>query len=408
MSYLKKKRSTNTARVEPNPLKNKRTSTALWALTISSFAIGTTEFVMVGILPTIAQSLHVSVATAGMQVTAYALGVAIGGPVLTALTGNIARKPLLIGLMALFIISHLAAAYSPTFQFLLVTRFISGFAHGVFIGVGATVAVSLVAPDKKAMAIAIMFVGFTVATVVGVPLGTIIGQYYGWRFTLIGVAALGTIGLISNLILLPNNIEKGQVLTFKEQFKVLFNKHVVLILSITALGYGGTFVAFTYLATLLHRVTCFPVSYVSLLLLLYGLAIAAGNVIGGKVSNKNPVKVLLVIFLLQAMVLLLFSFTQYYKIPAVITLFFMGGLGYSSVPALQLYIVQISGKYLPGTENVSSSLNIAAFNVGVAIGATLGGMIIGSSLGIQATPWVSAALVMLGFSLTFFSYRLEK
>jgi predicted MFS family arabinose efflux permease len=393
---------------EIKPEVKSRPSAALWALTISSFAIGTTEFVMVGILPTIAQSLNVSVSMAGMQVTAYALGVAIGGPVLTALTSNIARKPLLIGLMAMFVISHLAAAYSPTFEFLLATRFISGFAHGVFIGVGATVAVSLVTPDKKAMAIAIMFIGFTIATIAGVPLGTVIGQHLGWRFTLIGVAILGAIGLLSNLILLPNNIEQGLVLTFKEQFNVLFNKHIILILSVTALGYGGTFVAFTYLAALLQQVTGFSPGYISLLLLLYGLAMAVGNIIGGKVSNNNPVKVLLFIFAFQAVVLVIFAFTEYYKLPAVITLFFMGGLGYSSVPALQLYIVQISGKYLPGTENVSSSLNIAAFNVGVAIGATVGGLVIGSKLGIQATPWISSLLVLLGVILTCVSYKLEK
>ena len=393
---------------EIKPEVKSRPSAALWALTISSFAIGTTEFVMVGILPTIAQSLNVSVSMAGMQVTAYALGVAIGGPVLTALTSNIARKPLLIGLMAMFVISHLAAAYSPTFEFLLATRFISGFAHGVFIGVGATVAVSLVTPDKKAMAIAIMFIGFTIATIAGVPLGTVIGQHLGWRFTLIGVAILGAIGLLSNLILLPNNIEQGLVLTFKEQFNVLFNKHIILILSVTALGYGGTFVAFTYLAALLQQVTGFSPGYISLLLLLYGLAMAVGNIIGGKVSNNNPVKVLLFIFAFQAVVLVIFAFTEYYKLPAVITLFFMGGLVYSSVPALQLYIVQISGKYLPGTENVSSSLNIAAFNVGVAIGATVGGLVIGSKLGIQATPWISSLLVLLGVILTCVSYKLEK
>ena len=381
---------------------------ALWALTISAFAIGTTEFVMVGILPTIAQSLNVSVSTAGLQVTLYALGVAIGGPILTALTGKAPRKPLLIFLMALFIAGHIASAMAPSFSFLLATRFISGFAHGVFFGVGATIAATLVPSDKKAMAIAIMFAGFTVAIIIGVPLGTFIGQHFGWQSTFIGVAILGSIGLIGNLMLLPNNIKNEESLRFKDQFKVLLNKHILLVLAITAFGYGGTFVAFTYLATLLEQVTGFSSGSVSILLLIYGVAIALGNMIGGKVSNRHPIKALLWIFILQAIILTIFTFTAHYKIAGVITLFFMGCLGYASVPGLQLYIVQLAEKYMPGTENVSSSLNISAFNVGVAIGATVGGLVVDSSLGLAATPWVSALFVLFGFGLTIYSYRMEK
>lgn len=381
---------------------------ALWALTISAFAIGTTEFVMVGILPTIADSLHVSVSAAGLQVTLYALGVAIGGPILTALTGNIRRKPLLIFLMGLFIAGHLASAMAPNFTVLLVTRFISGFAHGVFIGVGATIAAMLVPENKRATAIAIMFSGFTIATIVGVPLGTFIGQHLGWRATLLGVAILGGIGFIANLILLPDDIQQGAPMQLKDQLKVLGNKHILLVLAATAFGYGGTFVAFTYMATLLEKVTGFSAAAVSILLLIYGIAVMLGNITGGKISNHKPAKALIRIFGLQVLVLLLFTVTVHYKIPAVITLFLMGGLSFSSVPGLQLYIVQLSEKYLPGTEAVSSSLNIAAFNLGVAIGATVGGLVVDASFGLAATPWVGAVLVAVGVLLTAYSYRLEK
>jgi len=176
---------------------------ALWALTISAFAIGTTEFVAVGILPTIAQSLHVSVATSGLLVSIYAMGVALGGPLLTALTGRLPRKPLLVGLMGLFIAGHIASAMAPDFITLLIARFISGFAHAVFFGVGATIAATLVAPDKKATAIAIMFAGLTIAIIVGVPLGTFIGQHFGWRATFLGVVLLGAVGFAATWILLP-------------------------------------------------------------------------------------------------------------------------------------------------------------------------------------------------------------
>ncbi|WP_259065120.1 MFS transporter [Mucilaginibacter sp. X4EP1] len=387
---------------------NYKMPAALWALTISAFAIGTTEFVMVGILPTVARSFQVSVSTAGLQVTLYALGVAIGGPLLTALTGSVPRKPLLLYLMLLFIAGHLASALANSFALLLITRFISGFAHGVFFGVGATIAATLVPSDKKATAIAIMFAGFTIAIVAGVPLGTYIGQRFGWRFTLGGVALLGFIGLIANWLLLPGDIENGPVLRMKDQLKVLLNGHILLVLAITAFGYGGTFVTFTYMATILEQITGFSPGAISLLLLLYGLAVAIGNVIGGKVSNRNPIRSLIVIFALQALILLVFSFTADHQVPAIITLFFMGILAYASVPGLQLYIVQLSSKYLPGTENVSSALNIAAFNVGVAIGATVGGIVVQSRLGLPATPWISSLFVLLGLGLSVWSFQLEK
>jgi multidrug resistance protein len=372
---------------------------ALWALTISSFAIGTTEFVMVGILPTVAEKLGVSVSTAGLQVTLYALGVAIGGPILTALTHHMKRKPLLIALMGLFVLGHIAAALSPGFIFLLAARFISGFAHGVFIGTGATIASNLVPEDKRATAIAMMFSGITIAIIAGVPLGTFIGQHWGWRATFVGVAILGVVGLVANQLLLPDDIPNGTPVLLKEQLKVLKNPHILLVLAITAFGYGGTFVAFTYLATLLEKVTGFSSTYVSPLLLVYGVAIAIGNVVGGKVSNRRPATSLIIMFALQAAVLLIFTCTMHYRIPAVITLFAMGILSFSSVPGLQLYIVQLAEKYLPGTESVSSSLNIAAFNAGVAIGATTGGFVVDSSLGLSATPWVGALLVLAGLVL---------
>jgi predicted MFS family arabinose efflux permease len=382
---------------------------ALWALTISAFAIGTTEFVAVGILPTIADSLGVTISSSGLLVSIYALGVALGGPVLTALTSNVPRKLLLVSCMGLFIAGHIASAVAPGFLFLLASRFISGFAHAVFFGVGATIAASIVPADKKATAIAIMFAGLTIAIIVGVPLGTVIGQHFGWRATFVGVAILGSIGLVANMLLLPANLPAGLPLKIKDQLKVLANKHILLVLAITALGYGGTFVVFTYMATLLEKTTGFSANTVSILLLVYGVAIAIGNLLGGKLSNHQPAKILVRLFVLQAIALLVFNFTDVNPVAGVITLLFIGGFSFATVPGLQLYIVQLASKYLPGTEDISSALNISAFNLGVAMGAFIGGLVVDSpALGLNATPWVGAIIVLIGAGLTVISYRNNK
>ncbi len=397
----------NTAAIAA-PSKSKKLPAALWALTISAFGIGTTEFVIVGLLPTVANDLKTSIASAGLLVSLYALGVAVGAPILTALTSRIDRKKLLLGVMVLFIIGNGLASIAPSFITLVLARILTGFAHGVFFSIGATIAASLVPEDKRASAIAIMFAGLTVAIVTGVPLGTYIGQHFGWRATFIGVAALGIIGLIASSLLIPDSLQKSKPLQLKDQLKVLKNPSILLVLAITALGYGGTFVSFTYMAPLLENISGFSADATSLLLLIYGIAIALGNVIGGKVANQKPIKALMIMFVLQALVLLILSFTVFNQVAAVITLFAMGILAFSNVPGLQLYVVQMAEKYLPGTEDVASALNIAAFNVGIAIGAFIGGHVVESSLGIQSTPWVGAVLVAIGFLVTLISYKREK
>lgn len=395
-----------TITLEKNPSKTKLPS-ALWALTISAFAIGTTEFVIVGLLPTVAADLKISIASAGLLVSLYAVGVAVGAPILTALTGKVPRKKLLLGLMLLFTLGNVLAAIAPTFFTLILARILTGFAHGVFFSIGATIAAGLVPPDKRASAIAIMFAGLTLAIVTGVPLGTYIGQHLGWRATFLGVALLGIVGLVASLVFVPKNIRKNEPLHLRDQLKVLRNPAILLVLAITALGYGGTFVTFTYLAPLLESVTGFSADMTGLLLLIYGVAIAIGNAVGGKVSNKKPAKALLVMFILQAAVLFILGFTIFDKTATIITMFVMGILAFSNVPGLQLYIVQLAEKYLPGTEDVASALNIAAFNVGIAIGAFVGGNIVESDLGIEATPWIGGLLVALGAVLTWVSFKKE-
>lgn len=381
---------------------------ALWALTISAFGIGTTEFVIVGLLPTMAKDLDISIPSAGLLVSLYAMGVAIGAPILTALTSRLPRKGLLIGLMGLFTIGNALASLAPGFTSLVIARILTGFAHGVFFSIGSTIAAALVPAERRGSAIAIMFAGLTVAIVTGVPFGTFIGQHFGWRATFIGVALLGVISLAASWLLVPHDLKNEKAASLRTQVKVITNKRLLLGFLMTTLGYGGTFVAFTYLSPILQEVTGLSEAVVNFMLLLYGVAIALGNLVGGKVANKHPLKALLWLFILQALVLLLFTFTAHYTIWGIVTLFIMGGLSFANVPGLQLYIVQTAEKHLPGTEDVASAFNIASFNVGIAIGAYVGGLIVASPLGLGATPWVGALFVLLAVVVTLLSVRISR
>src|SRR5471032_1314216 len=230
---------------------------ALLALTISAFAIGTTEFVIVGLIPTIAQQLEVSVPSAGLLVSIYAVGVAVGAPVLTALTGRVPRKALLIGLMVLFTLGNLLAWQSPNYGTLVAARLLTGLAHGVFFSIGSTIATSLVSKEKAASAIALMFGGLTVALVTGVPLGTFIGQHFGWRETFLAVSALGVIAFIGSLIYVPNSIAHSKPASLLQQLQVLKQPRLLHVYAMTAIGYGGSFIAFTFLAPILQDISGF-------------------------------------------------------------------------------------------------------------------------------------------------------
>ncbi len=381
---------------------------ALFALTIAAYAIGTTEFVIVGLLPTVATDLGITLPLAGLIVSIYALGVTFGAPILTALTGRIERKPLLLGLMALFIAGNTMAALSPSYETLLVARILSAFAHGVFFSVGATIAADLVPENRRASAIALMFMGLTVAIVTGVPLGTFIGQTFGWRATFWAVAGLGAVALTAIAVLLPSTLSKAAPASILDQVRVLGSGRLLLVFGMTALGYGGTFVTFTFLAPMLQEVTGFAASSVSLVLVLYGLAIAAGNIIGGRIADRNPVKALTWLFAAQAAVLVIFTFTSVSAMPALITLAALGFLSFANVPGLQLYVVQLAKQHRPGAVDVASALNIAAFNLGIAAGAWIGGLVVASPLGLQATPWVGAILVAGALVLTVVSGMLDR
>ncbi|MGL5177601.1 MAG: MFS transporter [Aeromonas veronii] len=380
---------------------------ALFALTLSAFAIGTTEFVIVGLIPTIAEQLNVSLPSAGLLVSLYALGVAIGAPVLTALTGKVPRKWLLVGLLALCPAGNLLAWQAPGYESLIVARILTGLAHGVFFSVGSTIATGLVAKEKAASAIAIMFSGLTVALVTGVPLGTWIGQVFGWRETFLVVSLLGLVAMVGSLLLIPNNLPKGAASTIREQLSVLTKKPLLLVYAKTALGYGGAFTAFTFLAPILQQVSGFSAGAVSLILLVYGVSVAVGNIWGGKLADKmGPLPALKLLFAGLALVLLTLTFTAPHPVLAVLTVLVWGAFAFGNVPGLQVLVVKQAELHTPKAVDVASGLNIAAFNVGIALGSVVGGFVV-EHLGLMHTPWIGALIVLLAYGLTHVSERRE-
>ncbi|MCR8984255.1 MFS transporter [Brevibacillus laterosporus] len=388
-------------------LDQKRSTLALLALAISAFEIGTTEFISVGLLPLIADDLNISVSTSALTVTLYALGVTFGAPILTSLTSGIPRKALLLWIMLVFIVGNTLAATANGIVVLLIARIISALSHGVFMSIGSTIAADLVPENRRASAIAFMFSGLTVATVTGVPLGTFIGQQLGWRAAFIGIVAVGILAFLANIILIPSDLRKGTKTPLREQLTLVTNGRLLLAFLITAIGYGGTFVVFTYLSPLLHDITGFKETTVAVILLGYGIAIAIGNIIGGKAANRKPISALFYMFTMQSIILFILTFTAPFKAVGLITILLMGLLAFMNVPGLQVYVVMLAERYAPKAVDVASAMNIAAFNAGIAIGAYLGGLVT-DKLGLIHTPWVGALMVLGAVLLTGLARALER
>ena len=381
---------------------------ALLALTLSAFAIGTTEFVIVGLLPTVATDLAISLPSAGLLISLYALGVAIGAPVLTALTGRVPRKALLLGLMALFTLGNLLAWKAPGYETLVAARILTGLAHGVFFSIGSTIATGLVPKEKAASAIAIMFTGLTVALVTGVPLGTFIGQHVGWRETFLAVAGLGVVALVGSAIFVPNDIRHAPPASLAQQMKVLAEPRLLLVYAKTAIGYGGTFIPFTFLAPLLTDIAGFGPGAVGGVMLVYGVSVAAGNIWGGRLADRlGPIPALKIIFGALAAVLFTLSLTVHSPWLALATVLGWGAVAFGNVPGLQVYVVRQAERHAPHAVDVASGLNIAAFNVGIAFAAWAGGLVV-THVGLIHTTWIGGLVVLAALALTFLSGRLDR
>lgn len=381
---------------------------ALLALTLSAFAIGTTEFVIVGLVPTIATDLAVSLPSAGLLVSLYALGVAVGAPVLTAATSRFNRKWVLLALMALFILGNLLAWQAPGYGSLIAARILTGLAHGVFFSIGSTIATSLVTKDREASAIAVMFTGLTVALVTGVPLGTWIGQHLGWRTTFLVVSMLGVVALIGSALLIPRDLKRAAPASLAQQVRVLTHPRLLLVYIITILGYGGTFTAFTFLAPILEQVSGFDSSSVALIMLVYGASVAVGNLYGGRLADRfGATGALSWIFTGLAAILVVLTFSAGHAIAAVATILVWGAFAFGNVPGLQVYVVQLAERYVPEAVDVASGFNIAAFNIGIALGSVIGGQVV-EHLQLTDTAWIGALIVLGALVATRYSATLDQ
>ena len=373
---------------------------ALLALALSAFAIGTTEFVIMGLLPEVAGDLQVSIPSAGWLISGYALGVAIGAPIMALLTAKLPRKRTLILLMIIFIIGNVLCALAHTYNLLMLARVITALCHGAFFGIGSVVAASLVAPSRQASAVALMFTGLTLANVLGVPLGTWFGQLFGWRATFWGVAIIGILAFIALIVSLPTSKDEKPV-HLASEISALANGKLWLSLLMTVCFAAAMFALFSYIAPLLLQVTGISDRGVSWTLFLIGAGLTVGNIVGGKLADWKVSFSLILSFSLIAVFSLLFSWTSHALWLAEVTLFLWAMATFATVPGLQINVVR-HGKDAP---NLVSTLNISAFNVGNALGAWVGGAVIDKGYGLTAVPVAAAALAAAGLVVCLLTFR---
>ena len=374
---------------------------ALYALAAGAFGIGTTEFVIMGLLLQVAGDLHVGIAAAGLLISGYALGVFVGAPLLTAATGRLPRKTVLLGLMAIFTLGNLACALAPSYGVLMAARVLTSLAHGTFFGVGSVVATGLVSADRRASAISLMFTGLTLATLLGVPAGTWLGHLAGWRATFWAVAAIGVVALAVIAALVPAERQRQAPAPLRAELRAIGQPTVLLGLVTTVLGFGGVFTVFTFVQPLLTRVSGFADSAVSPLLLVLGVGLIVGNLLGGRLADRRLAAALVGSLLALAVVLALTGAALHAKLPAMLAMGLFGIAAFATVAPLQLWVLHKAA----GAPNLASSLNIGAFNLGNALGAWLGGVVIEHGPGLTAVPYAGAVLTLAGAAVAVAGMR---
>lgn len=374
---------------------------ALYALAIAAFGIGTTEFVIMGLLPQVSTDLGVSIPSAGLLITGYALGVVFGAPILAVATANMPRKATLLGMTGMFILGNVLCAIAPNYISLMAARVVTALCHGAFFGIGSVVAAGLVAPNKRAQAIALMFTGLTLASVLGVPLGTALGQVAGWRATFWAVSVIGIVALIAQAIWLPRFItmERGNLMS---EFKVLGKPNVLLPLTMSVMASTSLFSVFTYIAPILTDVTGIGPHAVTIMLLLFGVGLTGGSLLGGRLADTKLLPALIAMAIAVVVVMVLFTQTSRSVIPAAISLVLWGVAAFALCPILQLLIIDQA----VDAPNLGSTLNQSAFNLGNALGAGLGGAVVASGANLAQLPWVGAASgLMTLLTAAYFIYR---
>ncbi|MFE9340708.1 MFS transporter [Streptomyces sp. NPDC007063] len=403
---------------------------ALLALAIGAFGIGTTEFVIMGLLPEVAAEFGVSIPTAGYLASGYAVGVLLGAPVLAVLGTRISRKRMLMLLMGLFVLGNLVSALAPAFGVMLAGRVIASLAHGAFFGIGSIVAAGLVAPHRKAAAISLMFTGLTLANVVGVPLGTLLGQQAGWRLTFVAVAGLGVLGLAGVAALVPRDVPaespadgvadrpaagspEGPVPTrgprprtgrIRDELAAFRNVQVLLAMGMTVLGFGGVFAAITYIAPMMTEAAGYADTSVTWLLVLFGVGMVAGNLVGGRFADRALLPMLCIALVALAGTLAVFTVTAHDKAAAAVTLTLIGAFGFATVPPLQKRVLDQTAD----APTLASAMNIGAFNLGNALATWLGGLVLGAGFGPTSPNMAGAGLALGALALAVTSAVLER
>ena len=375
----------------------------LLALAIGAFAIGTTEFSPMGFLPQIAENLNISIPTAGMLITAYALGVMIGAPFMTLWFGRFPRRKALILAMIIFTIGNILAAIAPNYWGLMAARILTSLNHGVIFGIGSIVATSVVPKDKQASAVATMFMGLTIANIGGVPLATWVGQNIGWRMSFAAIALLGVITMLSLWKALPED-KASQRPDVKAELKVLTRLPVVLALLTTVMSAGAMFTLYTYIAPSLQNITHASPMFITLMLVLIGIGFSIGNHLGGKFADLSLTKTLTSFLLLLMVSMLLFPILAQTQIGAALALIVWGAAAFAVVPPLQMRVMSVAHE-APG---LASSVNIGAFNLGNALGATAGGAVLSMGMSYAAVSIAGAVLTALGLVLVFIQMKMNK
>lgn len=382
-----------------------RPGLALLALALGGFGIGTTEFVIMGLLPEVAGGLGVSIPSAGYLISSYALGVVIGAPLLTALTVRLRKQPVLVGLMALFAAGNLASALAPGFELVMIARFISGMPHGTFFGIGAVVASSVVAPGYRARAVSMMFLGLTIANVVGVPAGTAIGQAVGWRWTFALVAGLGVLAAVAAAVLIPRNAGvSAAASSLRRELAALRRPQVLLSLGAIVLGFGGLFACYSYVAPMMTQLGGFAPAMITPLLVVVGLGMTVGSLLGGHFADRNPLRTILTC--MSGVTVALVALAMFVPVPwlAIPLLFAVGMFSLALGPAVQTRLLDQAGD---APSLVSAGLQSGS-NLANSIGAWLGGLVIAAGFGFAAPNLVGAALAAAGVLLVLASAAVER
>lgn len=378
-----------------------RINLPLLALAIGAFAIGTTEFSPMGLLPNIATDLGVSIPSAGMLITGYALGVMLGAPIMTLWFGGFARRNALIVLMAIFTLGNLIAAFAPNYMSLMGARLLTSLNHGAFFGIGSVVAASVVPANKQASAVATMFMGLTIANIGGVPLATWVGQNIGWRMSFLAISILGVITMLSLWKALPAG-SVGQKPNVKMELKVLTRLPVVLALLTTVFGASAMFTLYTYIAPSLVEFNHASPSFITMMLVLIGMGFSIGNHFGGKFADMSIDKTLIGFLVLLISLMVIFPFLAQSQLGAAIGLVIWGAAAFAIVPPLQMRVMSVARE----ASGLASSVNIGAFNLGNAIGAAAGGAVLSLGLNYTAVSMIGAVLAGIGLILVFIQIKL--